>query len=108
MCTKYGIQDGDFYNFDETGFIIGMICPFMVVTQLDRCGKGKAVQPSNREWATVITCISGHGFNVPPFLLVQGQYHLINWYTIDWPRSGLVPKFQDRTGLYQKDCTVRR
>ena len=81
MCTKYGIQDGDFYNFDETGFMMSMICPSMVVTRPDRRGKGKAVQPGNWEWATVITCINGDGFDVPPFLLVQGQYHLANWYT---------------------------
>jgi hypothetical protein len=72
MRTKYGIQDGNFYNFDKTGFMMSMICPSMVVTRSDRRGKGKAVQPDNREWAIVITCISGDGFDVPPFLLVQG------------------------------------
>jgi hypothetical protein len=25
MRAKYGIQDGDFYNFDETGFMMGMV-----------------------------------------------------------------------------------
>ena len=81
MRAKYGITDGDFYNFDETGFMMGMICPSMVVTRSDRRGKSKAIQPGNREWATAITCISGDGFNVPPFLLVQGVCHLSNWYT---------------------------
>jgi hypothetical protein len=81
MHARYGIQNSDFYNFGETGFMMGMICSSMVVTRSDRCGKGKAVQPGNQEWATVITCISGDGFDVPPFLLVQGQYHLANWYT---------------------------
>ena len=81
MRAKYGIVDGDFYNFDETGFMMGMICPNMVVTRSDRRGKNKAIQPGNREWATVITCISGDGFDVPPFLLVQGVCHLSNWYT---------------------------
>ena len=70
MRAKYGVVDGDFYNFDETGFMMGMICPSMVVTRSDRRGKSKAIQPGNREWATVITCISGDGFDVPPFLLV--------------------------------------
>lgn len=53
----------------------------MIVTRFDRRGKGKAVQPGNREWATTIICVSGDGFDVPPFLLVQGQYHLSNWYS---------------------------
>ena len=81
MRAKYGIIDGDFYNFDETGFMMGMIQPNMIVTRSDRRGKSKAVQPGNREWATAITCISGDGFDVPPFLLVQGTYHLSSWYT---------------------------
>ena len=81
MRAKYGILDCDFYNFDETGFMMGMICPGMVVTRSDRRGKGKAVQPGNREWATVITCISGDGWDLPPFLLVQGLCHLASWYT---------------------------
>jgi hypothetical protein len=50
----------------------------MVVTRTDRRGRGKTVQPGNREWAIAIACISGDGFDVPPFLLVKGAYHLAN------------------------------
>lgn len=81
MRDKYGILDCDMYNFDETGFMMGVICPSMVITRADRRGKGKTVQPGNREWATAIACISGDGFDVPPFLLVKGAYHLASWYT---------------------------
>ena len=81
MRTKYGVLDCDFYNFDETGFMMGIICPAMVVTRADRRGRGKAVQPGNREWATAIACISAEGWSIPPFLVVKGSYHLSNWYT---------------------------
>lgn len=81
MRAKYGILDCDFYNFDETGFMMGVICPGIVVTRSDRRGRGKAVQPGNREWATAIVCINGEGRSVPPFLVVQGVNHLANWYT---------------------------
>jgi hypothetical protein len=47
--AKYKVLDYDLYNFDETGFIIGVICPIMVVTRADRYSRGKAVQPGNRE-----------------------------------------------------------
>jgi hypothetical protein len=47
MKAKYRILDYDFYNFDETGFIIGVICAAMVVTHADQRGRGKAVQPGN-------------------------------------------------------------
>ena len=43
MKAKYSILDCDLYNFDETGFMIGVICAAMVVTRADRRGRGKAV-----------------------------------------------------------------
>jgi hypothetical protein len=49
MRAKYSIVDSDFYNFDETGFIIGQIIPGMVVTRADRRGRTKGIQPGNRE-----------------------------------------------------------
>jgi hypothetical protein len=42
MRAKYGIVDSDFYNFDETGFIMGIIALAMVVTRADRRSRGKA------------------------------------------------------------------
>jgi hypothetical protein len=35
MRAKYAIQDVDFYNFDETGFMMGVIYSNMVVTHAD-------------------------------------------------------------------------
>jgi hypothetical protein len=35
MRAKYSILDCDFYNFDETGFIMGVSCPGIVVTCAD-------------------------------------------------------------------------
>ena len=81
MRAKYGIVDSDFYNFDETGFMMGIISSAMVVTRADRRGRSKAVQPGNREWATAIACINSEGWSVPPFLVVQGKNHLASWYT---------------------------
>jgi len=81
MRAKYGIVDSDLYNFDETGFMMGIISSAMVVTRADRRGRGKAVQPGNREWATAIVCVNSEGWSVPPFLVVQGKNHLASWYT---------------------------
>ncbi len=39
--AKYGIIDDDVYNFDETGFIMGIIFVGMVVTTLDGLGRAK-------------------------------------------------------------------
>jgi len=118
MRAKYGIQDCDFYNFDETGFMMGVICPGMVVTRSDRRGRGKAVQPGNREWATAIACINGEGESIPPFLVVQGVNHLANWYTESGLPSDWVIKptsngwTNNETGLewlkhFNKHTTIR-
>jgi hypothetical protein len=91
MRAKYGIQDCDFYNFDETGFMMGVICSSMVVTRADRQGRRKKVQPGNREWATAIECVASDGFVLPPFLIVQGVNHLASWYTeCDLPPSWVI------------------
>ncbi|KAF2193509.1 hypothetical protein K469DRAFT_237483 [Zopfia rhizophila CBS 207.26] len=55
MKEKYGIPDEDIYNFNETGFMMGVIHPFMVITGSERrAGKTQYVQPGNKEWITVI------------------------------------------------------
>jgi hypothetical protein len=78
--AKYGIQPEDFHNFDETGFMMGMISTTMVVTSSDKHGKPTLAQPGNREWVSVIQDINSCGQAIPPFIIVAGQYHLANWY----------------------------
>ncbi|EDO04991.1 hypothetical protein SS1G_07475 [Sclerotinia sclerotiorum 1980 UF-70] len=70
MQAKYDIQDCDFYNFDETGFMMGIICSGMVVISSERNGRNKAIQPGNREWATAIICGNKEDETIPPFLIV--------------------------------------
>jgi hypothetical protein len=76
--AKYGIPDEDTYNFDETGFMMGMIFACMVVTTSDGRSKDKLAQPGNREWATVIQGVNAQGWAIPPFILAA-RYHLANW-----------------------------
>jgi hypothetical protein len=78
--VKYGIVDADIYNFDETGFMIGIISTVMVVTSSERAGRVKAKQPGNREWVTVIQAVNALGWSVPPFVVVKGKYILLSWY----------------------------
>ena len=56
--AKHGILDDDTYNFDETGFMMGIIHAGMVVTSSDGRSKAKLAQPSNREWATVVRAVN--------------------------------------------------
>ncbi|KAF5715316.1 hypothetical protein FMUND_6914 [Fusarium mundagurra] len=78
--AKYGIRSDDIWNFDETGFMMGVIASGMVVTGAERRGKPKSVQPGNREWITVIQAINAEGRAIPLFIIGSVQYHLANWY----------------------------
>lgn len=80
VVTKYGILESDVWNFDETGFLMGRITPSLVLSSSERRGKAKALQPGNREWATVIQGINSSGEAMAPFVVVAGQNHLENWY----------------------------
>jgi hypothetical protein len=78
--AKYGVVDADIYNFDETGFMMGIISTGMVVTSTERRSGIKMVQPGNREWITVIQGVNALGWTIPPFIIVSGKYHLSTWY----------------------------
>jgi len=56
--AKYSILDEDIYNFDETGFQMGVITTAKVVTGAERSNRPVLIQPGNREWVTAIDCIA--------------------------------------------------
>src|SRR5450432_4773533 len=47
--AKYSILDEDIYNFDETGFQIGVITTAKVITRVERSNRPVSIQPRNRE-----------------------------------------------------------
>src|ERR1700722_654656 len=87
--AKYGINDADIYNFDKTGFMMGVISTAMVVTSSEGRAKAKKIQPGNREWVTVIQGVNSQGWNIPPFVVVAGKNHLASWYQ----NSGFLPNW---------------
>jgi hypothetical protein len=46
---KYGILDTDIYNFDKTGFQIGVISTAKVITGVERSNRPVSIQPGNRK-----------------------------------------------------------
>ncbi len=49
IIAEYGVLDDDIYNFDETGFQMGVIATAKVVTGSDRAGRPRTTQPGNGE-----------------------------------------------------------
>ena len=76
----YGVLDQDIYNFDETGFAMGVAATSKVVTSSNRVGRAVVVQPGNREWVTAIECVNASGWSLPPFIILCGKVHQSSWY----------------------------
>lgn len=120
-----GILDCDIYNFDETGFQMGVASTAKVVTRSDRRRRPVVVQPGNREWTTVIECINATGWALDPMIIFEGKVHMSTWYedsplprtwriavsengwttddlTFDWLRHVFEPQTRSRTvGRYR-------
>jgi hypothetical protein len=84
--AEYGILDDDIYNFDETGFAMGITSTSKVVTGRDYHGKRKLLQPGNREWVTAIECINMNEV-LPPTIIFKAKNLMIGWFNTipeDW------------------------
>ncbi|RFU33152.1 hypothetical protein B7463_g3180, partial [Scytalidium lignicola] len=80
MKAQYGILDEDTYNFDETGFAMGIIAFTKVVTSSDCYGKPPLLEPGNREWVTAIESVNACGWALPPLIVFKGKVSLLGWY----------------------------
>lgn len=77
---QYGIAYEDIYNFDETGFAMGLIATAKVVTRAETAGRPALLQPGNREWVTAIECVNAMGWALPPCIVFKGKSHIQAWY----------------------------
>jgi hypothetical protein len=77
---QYGISYEDIYNFDETGFAMGLIATTKVVTRANMPGKPHLIQPGNREWVTTIECVNTTGWVLPSCIIFKGKVHIEGWY----------------------------
>jgi hypothetical protein len=76
-----GIQTEDIYNFDETGFAMGLIATAKVITRAEYYGRRSILQPGNREWVTSIECVGATGFVLPPMVIFKSSvYQQYAWY----------------------------
>jgi hypothetical protein len=101
---QYGIAYKDVYNFDETGFAMGVAATSKVITSSDRVGRAPVVQPGNREWVTSIECVNAMGWSIPPYLIFAGKRHISAWFQ-DLPKDWIIALSEngwttDQLGLY--------
>jgi hypothetical protein len=86
MKEKYGFLDKDIYNFDKSSFLMGKISSQLVVTGSEKPGKAKKLQPSDREWVTLVQGVGAIEKCIPPFLIFAGKVLISSWF-YDLPRD---------------------
>jgi len=77
--VDFGIEEGDIYNFDETGFRIS-VGKFQWIVTRDLSRKSYLASDNNRKFVTVIECVSGNGDVLPPMLILTGSVILESWF----------------------------
>ena len=80
---EHGIHEDDIWNFDETGFAMGLCTTSKVITAAERSERPRTVIQGNREWATIIECVSSKGIHIPPAVILKGKEHQAAWYEED-------------------------
>jgi hypothetical protein len=77
---QFGIDPDDVYNFDETGFAMGLTATARVITRSEYYGRRALLQLGNREWVTVIECTNASGWALPPCVILKGKVFLESWF----------------------------
>jgi hypothetical protein len=85
---EYGILPEDIYNFDETGFAMGLCATAKVITGSDRYSRPHLLQPGNREWVTAIEAVNAMGWALPSYIIFKAttfiQYGWFDTLPDDW------------------------
>lgn len=90
VLDTHAIQPCDIYNFDESGFQIGVAKNQRVLVRSEHKHRAVCAPGSNnRELLTVAECISADGEVLPPFLILKGVT-LLERYLPDLPAQWLV------------------
>ena len=76
----YGILDEDSYNFNKTGFIMGVAAILKVIISSNTIGRAVVIQPGNRNWVTVIEAINASGWSILPIIILSRKLYQVSWY----------------------------
>ena len=71
---KYGIMSCDKYNFNKSGFHIGMGGKQWVIMYISDTTRLHLANKTNRNWASVLKVISGDSVILPPVVIIKGAW----------------------------------
>ena len=77
---EHGIHEDDIWNFDETGFAMGLCSTSKVITAVERSERPCTVIQGNCEWVTIIETVSSKGIHIPPVIILKAASQQAAWY----------------------------
>ena len=80
VINQFDINEQDIYNFDETGFRIGIGGSQWIITR-ETSRESYFASQSERELVTAVETIGVRGIVLPPLLILPGKIHQSQWYT---------------------------
>jgi hypothetical protein len=87
---EYDIDDGDIWNFDETGFQVGDLKSGTIVWVPREIKAVYKRTPGNRKLVTCVECISARGEALPTFFIIKSK-SLPERHIRDWKDQGHDP-----------------
>ena len=81
LKEQYNIDHRDVYNMDEKGFLQGFIPKLKVMINKNE-KKAYVTQPGNREWVSLIECISMDGRRLSPWVIFKAKQLQRAWYQV--------------------------
>ena len=83
-CCKdhWQILNKDTYNFDKTGYLIGVVFGSLVIVLIG-CDAVYVDDPANKELVSSTECISADIHHVPLMIIFKGAYHLHKHFNND-------------------------
>ena len=79
-CQAYGILNKDTYNFNKTGYIMGIAITLKVITSSNTIGRAITIQLGNYKWVTAIKAVNATGQSILLFIILAGKLHQVDWY----------------------------
>lgn len=82
---KYNITAENIYNWDEKGFFIGQASSVKRIMTREAYESGRIIYDGNREFISLLACISAAGVVLPPALIYKGESNSLqsSWLD-DW------------------------
>ena len=82
LIRRIGVKPLTIWNVDETGIALG-VCNSHTVLGTTATTKSYMQTPENREWVSIIECVSAIGKKIKPVVIFRGKSLQSSWFTPD-------------------------